>query len=880
EYIAFLSYNPSTETIANLSSGLPIGYPLGVFSFKNQIGILLSTNKGLGEFLAYNPVNGKLNNYTNLISQAELYYVSVATSENGITYLLGSNLAYINQSTMQVNYLHKLIGNFVTNFWTSSTQYGAGGFLTTGGDGMIFYSNGSFESPTALPYVPGFLTGSAWDGQQFLLVGTRYEPRGGVLMYLYNPYSNLLVNETGLFPASLSVNASLKQVAWNGTEFVMTGAKTFINSTGYWVRPPENLLYAFNPATGKLYNITSLLPFNIGSASNIISTPYGFFIIGEGTNGTQFGMLANNGKFINLNSKLPSYFVTGYNNYGYQSNDMYWNGQQLIVVGSSNNGSIAVFTYNPLTNTSTSYDSLFSGIKGVIGEVTYANGMYLLGGYSWNSSANVPLLLAFEPGQQPVNISSSVPSGLTVISTMASNGSIVFLTGGSFGNIKYGLLNVINVAFPVSTVTRVVNGSATVKVSTYAGNVTATVTGASAINNKRVSITVSVINRNATAITNITGTAPISIVSGIELDVKVSTAVGFTNLTFTNPSINSLTKMLYWNGSGWTMAQSIRVVNHTISGLIPNEYLNGTPVFIGVPFSFSLSVSPNSATVTQGSSTTATVTSTLISGSSTVSLSASGQPSGISISFTPTSGSPTFSSTMTVSVGANVPAGTYPITVTATGGGVTHTATFDLTVTSPTVTPPPTATYTVTFQESGLPSGTQWSATLDGATESATGSSITFTGIPAGTYSWNITPSVMVGTVNYVAVQGSGTVSVSGATTVSVKYMPQITVPANETITFPTTPIQMVISGYNVINVTMHNNVTATLTGIPVIVLSSPTYSWVAIGNPASIAPGHTVSDLVSIQNIPAGTYTAKVFIVMPNGVTVSEYKTFTISVL
>ena len=102
-----------------------------------------------------------------------------------------------------------------------------------------------------------------------------------------------------------------------------------------------------------------------------------------------------------------------------------------------------------------------------------------------------------------------------------------------------------------------------------------------------------------------------------------------------------------------------------------------------------------------------------------------------------------------------------------------------------------------------------------------------------------------------------------------------------QTIIFPTSapPMQTKVAGYNVVNVTVYNNVSTTLTVIPVIVLSNSTYSWVAIGNPTSVAPGQTVVTLVSVQNIPAGTYSAKIFVVTPSGITVSGYKTITVKV-
>ncbi len=98
---------------------------------------------------------------------------------------------------------------------------------------------------------------------------------------------------------------------------------------------------------------------------------------------------------------------------------------------------------------------------------------------------------------------------------------------------------------------------------------------------------------------------------------------------------------------------------------------------------FSLSVSPTSASVTAGSGTSATVSTAVTSGSAqTVSLSASGLPSGASASFSPTSVTAGSSSTLTISTSSSTAAGTYPVTITGTDSSATHTTSFTLTVTA------------------------------------------------------------------------------------------------------------------------------------------------------------------------------------------------------
>ncbi len=69
--------------------------------------------------------------------------------------------------------------------------------------------------------------------------------------------------------------------------------------------------------------------------------------------------------------------------------------------------------------------------------------------------------------------------------------------------------------------------------------------------------------------------------------------------------------------------------------------------------------------------------------------------------------------------------------------------------------------FSVMFSESGLPSGTSWSVTLNGATETSTSSTITFNE-PNGTYSYTVSTPISGGSgVRYVTVS-SGSVTVNG----------------------------------------------------------------------------------------------------------------------
>jgi hypothetical protein len=100
---------------------------------------------------------------------------------------------------------------------------------------------------------------------------------------------------------------------------------------------------------------------------------------------------------------------------------------------------------------------------------------------------------------------------------------------------------------------------------------------------------------------------------------------------------------------------------------------------------FTISSSPIAVTVAQGGNGVSTITTAVSGGfNSSVTLTATGLPTGASAAFSPTSLAAPGSGTsgLTITTSASTPAGAYPITVTGTGGGKTHATTVTLTVTS------------------------------------------------------------------------------------------------------------------------------------------------------------------------------------------------------
>jgi subtilase family serine protease len=147
--------------------------------------------------------------------------------------------------------------------------------------------------------------------------------------------------------------------------------------------------------------------------------------------------------------------------------------------------------------------------------------------------------------------------------------------------------------------------------------------------------------------------APGSGTSTMTLNVASATATGKYTITVTGTS-------------GSTMASTN--VSLTVTGT-----------------GFTLSASPASVSVAQGSSGTSTITSTVMGAfSGAVTLSASGQPSGVTVSFgtNPIAAPGSGTSKMTMTVASSTPTGKYTITVTGTSGSYTSSTNVSLTVTA------------------------------------------------------------------------------------------------------------------------------------------------------------------------------------------------------
>ncbi|HTW30637.1 MAG TPA: protease pro-enzyme activation domain-containing protein [Candidatus Sulfotelmatobacter sp.] len=202
---------------------------------------------------------------------------------------------------------------------------------------------------------------------------------------------------------------------------------------------------------------------------------------------------------------------------------------------------------------------------------------------------------------------------------------------------------------------------------------------------------------------------------------------------------------------------------------------------------FTLSDSPSSLTITQGSSGTSTITVTDVNGfTGSVTLAASGLPSGVTASFgtNPTTGT----SVLTLTASSTATTGSATVTITGTSGSTTASTTLALTVNS-TATPAfsvsaSPSSVTVTQGASGTSTIT---ITSTGGFDSAT--TLSASGLPSGVtaaFSTNpVTPPANGSATSTLTLTASSTATVGAAT---------VTITATSGSTSHTTTIALTVN--------------------------------------------------------------------------------------
>jgi regulation of enolase protein 1 (concanavalin A-like superfamily) len=130
-----------------------------------------------------------------------------------------------------------------------------------------------------------------------------------------------------------------------------------------------------------------------------------------------------------------------------------------------------------------------------------------------------------------------------------------------------------------------------------------------------------------------------------------------------------------------SMSQNVYIglaVSANNNSALVTATFDNVSITVPVP-DFALLASPGNLSIMQGASGTSTVTITPQNGfSGSVSLSASGVPSGVTASFSPNP--TTATSTLTLAASGTATTGTATVAITGTSGSLTHTTTVNLTV--------------------------------------------------------------------------------------------------------------------------------------------------------------------------------------------------------
>ncbi|HTD21455.1 MAG TPA: polysaccharide lyase family 7 protein [Terriglobales bacterium] len=250
------------------------------------------------------------------------------------------------------------------------------------------------------------------------------------------------------------------------------------------------------------------------------------------------------------------------------------------------------------------------------------------------------------------------------------------------------------------------SGSSTLSVSTgssaVAGTYTLTVTGTSGglTHSASVSLVVQATQAADFSLAASPSTVTVTAGSAASYTASVSPINGYTGTVTLSASglpsgaTASFNPASISGGSG-SSTLTVSTASSTLAGsytvTITGKDTSGSPIHttnvtltvnpVLVP-NFSLSATPASQTVTAGSNTSYTASVSPVNGyTGTVTLSASGLPSGATASFSPASISGgSGSSTLTITTTSSTTTGTVTVTIGGTDGSLTHTTTVSLTV--------------------------------------------------------------------------------------------------------------------------------------------------------------------------------------------------------
>lgn len=412
---------------------------------------------------------------------------------------------------------------------------------------------------------------------------------------------------------------------------------------------------------------------------------------------------------------------------------------------------------------------------------------------TWNGTTNaVPTSFSINGtacGAAPSPTYTLSPSASTLAVTQGSSATdtitVADLNGftGSVTLAASGLPSGVTAAFATNPTTATSVMTLTASSTALAGTSTVTITGTSGSQSKTTTVALTVNPKTTGSFTLKASAASLSVTAGTSSTdtITVTDAGGFTGAVTlaasglptgitaafaTNPTTGS--SVLTLASASCSVAGTATVTITGTSGSLSSTTTIALTVATAASGAFTLKASPATLSLTQGSSVTDTITpadSGCFTGS--VTLAASGLPSGVTAAFSqnPTTGS----SVLTLTASSTATVGTSTMTITGTSGTLTATTTIALTaVASETgsFTLKPSASALTLHLAAGV-TDTITVTDVGGFTGAVT---LTASGMPSGvTAAFGTNPttgsSVLSLTASSAATVGTSTITVQGTST-------------------------------------------------------------------------------------------------------------------
>ncbi|HEV2246498.1 MAG TPA: hypothetical protein VGW37_07575 [Terriglobia bacterium] len=335
-------------------------------------------------------------------------------------------------------------------------------------------------------------------------------------------------------------------------------------------------------------------------------------------------------------------------------------------------------------------------IGGTSGVKTASNFTITVTGTGSGLTRTVNAGLTVNPPAPDFSLSGS-PGSQTVVAGAGTSYTVTITPSGGFtGGVTFsvsGLPTGATGTFSPNPGTSSSMLNITTTSSTPTGTSTLTITGTSGSLTHTTTVSLTVNPQPNFSLSGTPGSQTVTAGSGASYTVTITPSGGFTGgVTFSvsglptgatgtfTPNPGTSSSMLNITTTSSTPAGTSTLTITGTSGSL--THTTTVSLTVNPPPDFSLSGTPGSQTVTAGTGAGYTVNITPSGGfSGSVTLNASGFPSGVTVGFSPNPA--TSSSSMTVTTASSTAPGTYTLTITGTSGSLTHTTTVSLTVNAP-----------------------------------------------------------------------------------------------------------------------------------------------------------------------------------------------------